>query len=604
MGAFYYSIHIKTDDFDLVHDAVKSVAKKTKCCLVSPVRKGWISIYPEHFEGFEKTVKLISSKIDLPLLAVFLYDSDMLNSTIYQNGKVVDSYSSHPGYFQKIEHHVAQKYHGKPEKYALFLNSSEKVHRLGELFDVMRGAVLCTTDLLDQFTKLLNLTDVWTSYGYLQDFEETDGIEQWKHFVHLPPLSAKIQKQKKAEAVFQRELDILKDQGILKKIIELLAAKNDPKVKVHWTSTSPNNLLLVEADWNNHSSLDEFENKPLLRLSKPWVGEPTPLGIETKPYLFSVYGSPSGQYAAIMNCNPHFLEIYDLFHQSLLGKVSLNGTFALVYFLSDEKYLLAFTNTRDSQIGWLLINITDGKVIKTGNATNPTGSGTVVAAIHSSNEWLALGFPGEILIENIVTAQTLAIPVGAAIDMTSAIAPQIRDTINEVEADPELKKSINDEWKKQFQEFASRSFIMREHVYSLAFCNQFLCCGTNVGVRAYPWEAIMTSKTGECSPRFAHLREDQCVTDLNEIVMGICPDPKRNRLLFGQGRKLFSMNLTDGKVTTLITLPTAARIMRIASLGETTFALEVGVSFPHYGRNTHPKYLYIVELEQGKLQEQ
>lgn len=103
MGAFYYSIHVKTNDLAPVLDAVGKVAKKTKCCLVSPVRRGWVSIYPEHFMEFEKTAKSISAKLDLPLLAVFLYDSDVLSSTIYRKGKVVDAYSSHPDYFQKVE---------------------------------------------------------------------------------------------------------------------------------------------------------------------------------------------------------------------------------------------------------------------------------------------------------------------------------------------------------------------------------------------------------------------------------------------------------------------------------------------------------------------
>ena len=151
MGAFYYSIHVKTDDPTPVLDAVKSIAKKTKCCLVSPLQRGWVSIFPEHSKYFEKTAKLISGKLNTPLLAVFIYDSDVLSSTVYHQGKVVDLFSSHPDYFQKVEPQIVQKYRGNSEKYDLFLDSPKDIQQLGELFDAMRGAILCTTDLPDRF---------------------------------------------------------------------------------------------------------------------------------------------------------------------------------------------------------------------------------------------------------------------------------------------------------------------------------------------------------------------------------------------------------------------------------------------------------------------
>jgi len=595
MGAFYYSIHVKTDDPAPVLDVVKSIAKKTKCCLVSPLQRGWVSILPEHSKDFEKTAKLISGKLDIPLLAVSFYDGDVLSSTIYHQGKVVDLYSSHPDYFQKIEPRVVQKYHGNPEKYDLFLDSPKDIQQLGELFDAMRGAILCTTDLPDRFAKLLGLTYVWTSYEYLQDFDETEGIEQWEQFVHLPPLDAKIQAQKKIEAGFQRELDLLREKGILKTTIELRAAKNDPKTSVHWAAVTSGSLLLVHTDCYPHVPWEKLCSKPLLCLSKPWTEEPVSLGIEIKPHLFSINGSSSGKYTVFGYSNGQ--EIWDIPNRSLLATVSLPAHFWRAYFSQNEEQFFVFSDNGQDK-NWFLIKSSNGEIIKTGSVHITINCGTAITAFHPSGEWFALGMPGEIRVGNIETGHTLTVPVGTAKDLTSMIAPQINEVMDEIENNPAMQESIPDEWKQQFQKFANSPFVLREHVCSLAFCNDYLCCGTDAGMRACLWEAVTTSKSGECPPSFVHLWTDRIRQELNERISGLCPDPARNHCLFGQGRKFMSMNLADGMVMELITLPVGAKIFQIAHLGENTYALEVWVSFPHYGRNTHPRYLYIVELPQ------
>ena len=599
MGACYYSIHVKTDDLTPVLDAVKCVAKKTKCCLVSPLQKGWVSILPEHSKNFEKTAKLISGKLAIPLLAVSIYDSDVLSLTIYHQGKVVDLYSSHPDYFQKVEPRVAQKYRGNPEKYRLFLDSPNDIQQLEGLFDAMRGAILCTTDLSDRFAKLLGLTYVWTSYEYLRDFDETEGIEQWEQFVHLPPLDAKIQSQKKIEAEFQRELDILREKGILKTTIELVAAKNDPKTFGRWAAVTSGSLFLVHADAYPHVPWEQLCSKPLLCLSKPWTEEPVPLGIETKPHLFSINGSPSGKYVVLGNDNStdksFQLEIWDIMNRSFKGIVSVSGHVSRTYFSPDEERFLAVTD-HGQGINGFHVNTSDGKIIGNNIKAESNSGGMGVTAFHSSGEWFVLGKPGKIQVIHVETEQNVSVPVGTTMDLTSMIAPQIHEVMGEIESHPAMQESVPDEWKQQLQKFVNSPFVLQEHIYSLAFCSDYLCCGTNAGMRAYSWEAITTSKSNECPPRFVHLWTDRIRQELNGIIMGLCLDPIRNHCLFGQGRKLMAMNLADGTVVELMALPVGASITQIAHLGGNTFAVEVWVSFPHYGRNTRPRYLYIVEL--------
>ncbi|MCL2623516.1 MAG: hypothetical protein FWD31_07620, partial [Planctomycetaceae bacterium] len=552
-----------------------------------------VSILPEHSKDFEKTAKLISGKLDLPLLAVFIYDSDVLSSTIYHQGKVIDLYSSHPDYFQKVEPRVAQKYHGNPEKYDLFLDSPKDIQQLGELFDAMRGAILCATDLPGHFAKLLGLTYAWTSYDYLQNFDETEEIEQWEQFVHLPLLDAKIQAQKKIETEFQRELDILREKGILKTTVELRAAKNDPKTFVHWAAMTSGSLLLVHSDCYPHVPWEQLRNKPLLCLAKPWTEEPVPLGIEVKPHLFSINASPSGKYAVFGYSNSQ--EIWDIPNRSLLGAVSICEHFWRAYFSKNEEQFFVFTDNEQDK-NWFLIKTLNGTIIKIGSVHFTINSGTAITAFHPSGEWFALGMPGKIQVGNIETGQTLTVPIGTAKDLASMIAPQIHEVMGEIENNPAMLESIPDEWKQQLQKFANSPFVLREHVYSLAFCNDYLCCGTDVAMRAYSWDAITTSKSGNCLPCFVHFWTDRIRQELNGRISGLYPAPTRNHCLFGQGRKLISMNLADGLVTELMTLPVYASIVQIVHLGDNTFALEVWVSFPHYGRNIHPRYLYIVEL--------
>lgn len=46
MGAFYGSIHIKTEEVETVREALGDIAGRRWKFLVSPVMKGWVAVYP------------------------------------------------------------------------------------------------------------------------------------------------------------------------------------------------------------------------------------------------------------------------------------------------------------------------------------------------------------------------------------------------------------------------------------------------------------------------------------------------------------------------------------------------------------------------------
>ena len=73
MGAFYGSIHIRTDEVETVRGALANIAKRKWKFLVSPVMDGWIAAYPNVNGQDERVSKALAKKLDWPILHVAVH---------------------------------------------------------------------------------------------------------------------------------------------------------------------------------------------------------------------------------------------------------------------------------------------------------------------------------------------------------------------------------------------------------------------------------------------------------------------------------------------------------------------------------------------------
>ena len=103
MGATFGSINFRIEDRQAVLSAVEALASECKKkFLVGPLLNGWISVYPED-SGLDSSLSAALAKlVSCAILHLVVYHDDIFYYVFYEQGKVVDEYSSRPDYFNQV----------------------------------------------------------------------------------------------------------------------------------------------------------------------------------------------------------------------------------------------------------------------------------------------------------------------------------------------------------------------------------------------------------------------------------------------------------------------------------------------------------------------
>ena len=179
MGAFYGSIHIKSNQVRKITEALGGLANRKRKFLMSPVIDGWIAIYPNDHGQSERVSKAIAKKLEWPVLHVAVHDDDVFCYWYYRGGKLIDRFSSCPEYFGEVSARMKSLLRGKPECLADLLQDPDDVQRLTVLVEEMRREPLFASDRHEQFAQLFGLSNVSTSYEYLMADETEPGRPGW-----------------------------------------------------------------------------------------------------------------------------------------------------------------------------------------------------------------------------------------------------------------------------------------------------------------------------------------------------------------------------------------------------------------------------------------
>jgi hypothetical protein len=106
VGNFYTNITLRSGDTDRI---VKSLTELRRTALVALPSDGFSVVYDEASEEqdpqvIDEAVSHLSARLGCAALAVVNHDDDFLWFGLYERGKIVDEYSSAPGYFEDEEH--------------------------------------------------------------------------------------------------------------------------------------------------------------------------------------------------------------------------------------------------------------------------------------------------------------------------------------------------------------------------------------------------------------------------------------------------------------------------------------------------------------------
>ncbi len=586
MGAFYGSIHIKTDQVGKVTEALDGLAKRKWKFLMSPVIDGWIAIYPNEHGQSERVSKAIANELEWPILHVVVHDDDVFFYWYYCGGKLIDRFSSCPEYFGQISARMKSLLRGKPERLADLLQDPDDLQRLMALVEEMRTDPLFASDRHEQFARLFGLPNVSTSYEYLMA-DETEGIDRWDEFVHVPDLSKERKAEQEAAARLERQKDRLKDDGKL--LAEIAVASESASVPTHlfWCADEMNGLLIAS------SNILERRAIPVQRARPPWADEPTPIGIGLPPTAVAMQTSPSGRYLAVGCAGGTWkADLWDLQEQSVMLEVGHTSAVYSAAFTSDERLL--FTMSPHEIVATDLGNhkrvhhwkIENGKSID----------------LHPSGKLIALAKQDGISIFNLESGEERALRLGRYQDLSGLreylqhqlqqemekLGPgwttkHVEKTLTQMGVPEdsatgkrireESLKSINDVLSgKAFEHLGERTF-QPENAHCVRFVGggEFIGCATTEGLRVFKTEQVLSAGGGELEP--VHSIQPASVPfEYGRIpgqIYAIVDDPRRHQVLFGGvDGTIRSLALTTGETGEFLPIPGEPAITQMQLAGD------------------------------------
>jgi tetratricopeptide (TPR) repeat protein len=260
MGAFFDSIHVRTENSGTVQNALEQIAKEADCkFLFGPALKGWISIFPSESGRNEPISTKIAKFISNDVFHLIVHDDDIFFYYFYRSGKLIDRYNSWPDSFEEVSEDEKQQCQGHPELFQDLLRKPESLSKLKTLLTADKFTF--ESERMTQFVKLFGLSNALTSYDYLRSEDrDEDEIEGWKQFVHIgyQPASAEDYNTRGEAKLAKDDLDgALAD---FNKAIELnpnLAGAYDNRGRVE-LAKSDRDKILAET-WNKFGRIKKNE---------------------------------------------------------------------------------------------------------------------------------------------------------------------------------------------------------------------------------------------------------------------------------------------------------------------------------------------------------
>ncbi len=592
MGGHYGTIHVRADDRDAVRSAVERLGcDNTRRFLIAPAIGGWVTVFPENNGQDERVSEALAAKLpDKTLIHCLVHDDDVFAYWLFEGGRVVDAYNSCPDYFGDPN---PPPRGGNARALAHLLRDPAKVNELQTLLDADRFDF--ELERQDQFAALLGLPNTAYAYEYLQG-GETDGVRQWKKFIHVPDLAPEKAARRAAAAKDRAELKQMQRDGIL--LVEERAKKSSNKHFFQnpvWALDSTSSAVVLS--WQDEGA----RTTGWRRFSPPdWRGEPwVRPGIE---HAQSFWFSPSGSLLAVCPGNYAQIDIWDARANRLMAQKPFTGSVATLAFSSDENWL--FVSVHNSPPPTQLHRVALRPGLQDAVLANellhfqaiiPHPEGRLLAVLDNFGLLLVVEVETfQIIHEAWIKEANSPLPEGVAEAIVNDAAEKMLDLLKAHMSAAELKR---------YRLQSARHFLPKEAIRLGLFSpdGHWLFCGTNVGLRALDWSDVLRSQTENPVPvRFSADAEPAQFLDRghnaiqHRLVYGVVYDALRRRVLYsGLEGKICFLNLDDGHSGTLLMVPARMPLIQLALTHDRSALVATAHPLDFESRRSTPSHFQI-----------
>jgi hypothetical protein len=163
MGAFFESIHVRTENSDVVRKALEDLAKDADCkFLLGPAAGGWVSVFPDDCGQSNQVPVEIAKRLPHDVFHLIVHDDDIFFYYFYRDGRLIDQYNSCPDYFHEVSDEEKQQGQGHPELFQDLLRRPESLGKLKTL--LVTDKFTFESERMAQFVKLFGLSNALASY--------------------------------------------------------------------------------------------------------------------------------------------------------------------------------------------------------------------------------------------------------------------------------------------------------------------------------------------------------------------------------------------------------------------------------------------------------
>jgi hypothetical protein len=565
MGGHYGTIHVRTEDRGSVQSAVEKLnCENARRFLIGPPIGGWVTVFPEHNgQNPDVSHKLAAKLPEHALIHCLVHDDDVFAYWFFERGQVIDAFNSCPEYFGARN---PPPRGGNAQSMRGLLVDQTKVSALQSLLDANGFDSELTRQ--DKFARLLGLPNTAYAYEYLQN-GETEGVRQWKRFIHVPDLSAEKVARRAASAQARAELKRLQRDGILW-VNEPAPKSSNPHIPTTpvW-AIHPGTSEIILA-WQDRFADDACTTEVRRFCADHWKGQ-----VWDGPRLSRPGGmqfSRSGSWLAVSSWNGSQLEIWNLHERQLVQQRNFQGSIRAMAFAADESALFAvvWNHPPPAQIHRIALRPgLDDTALEDDTlhfeALSPHPDGQFLAVTDNFGLLLVIDIAA-MRIVNQCWIQDTDSALGE--DVRQAVISQGMDSILGA-----LKNHMSTAELERYRRQSVRGYVPKESIRAIHFSadGHWLFCGTMRALRALAWADVlrcqdMSAVPVQCSTGAEPwaLAREQLPPHARRAVAAITFDAARERVLFSDFDGTLSfLELNDGRSGELFTIPTSPALYEL-----------------------------------------
>jgi hypothetical protein len=584
MGAFYGSVQVRSEDRDRVKAVAEEVARRLQIhMLIAPVLNGWIGVYPEGSGQDQQVGEALFQGLKTTVWHVLVHDDDILAYWLWDDGQLVDSYHSEPGYFGEKNRAEEEPMVGKPEVLSQLVGG-EAAH-LRKLL-ARDGSHPLASMQLDELQSLTGVRNLTTSYEYLKE-GETHGIKGWRQFVEVPAalIEAEAKEKRQTRSALASERRRLKKAGLL------LTLEGREEAAAYACDLSDGFVVA----WPDHGR----QTVSFATYRAPWK-EPSPLALDTPAHITGVASDASRRRIAMAagSC----VRVWDVAAGSwnLVADIP-ERDLALAVAISADGKLVAHSSRNEIVVS----DVASGRPLFAcpgvqcrKMAFHPSGDWIAVdgnpiglIAVRDEPHWRGLYVGGKQRVPNLpksIHAVIAKTDVDAVLEKTRATMEAMIEQMRRAgkrsgqSAQTEaLVEKMRAGMEEQLEQQKSQMLGLKDDpqpppranlgAFATGFSRngEWLWCGTNVGLRVYRWSDVPRSP---CSDLMKPTQEPSRPFDYGQYIYAIAEETDGTAIIFGglSGR-LLRLELSTGQTRELIEIPGGLAIigLKMSADGQT-----------------------------------